>query len=131
MTEEDRGTFSSKVRQFGITGAALVSIHAPETYDSRFGQDAWPALVNDAAQLARRKGCDTLTMDTLTTWAPWAFHGPDSMSFALRTLKQAVGRNKLAGVVVLHNRKQQSDLGAVVDMLGTIAGSAEIGRAHV
>jgi hypothetical protein len=124
MTEEDRGTFAGKVRRFGITGAALVSVHAPETADSRFGQEAWPALIGDAARLARRKGCDTLTMDTLTTWAPWAFRGPESMSFALRTLKAACGAHKLAGVVILHNRKQQTDLGAVVDMLGTIAGSA-------
>jgi hypothetical protein len=124
MTEEDRGTFAAKVRRFGLTGAALVSVHAPETDDARFGQEAWAALVDDAARLARRRGCDTLTLDTLTTWAPWAFRGPEAMSYALRTLKQAVGRHGLAGVVILHNRKQQTDLGAVVDMLGTIAGSA-------
>jgi AAA domain/HNH endonuclease len=124
MTEEDRGTFAAKVKRFGIKGAALVSVHAPETADARFGQEAWPALLEEAARLARRKGCDTLCMDTLTTWAPWAFRGPEQMSYALRTLKAACGRHKLAGVVVLHNRKQQSDLGAVVDMLGTIAGSA-------
>src|SRR5262249_58363743 len=52
------------------------------------------------------------------------FRGPEHMSFALRTLKAACARHRLAGVVILHNRKQQSDLGAVVDMLGTIAGSA-------
>src|SRR5262249_13549323 len=52
------------------------------------------------------------------------FRGPEHMSFALRTLKAACARHKLAGVVILHNRKQRSDLGAVVDMLGTIAGSA-------
>jgi hypothetical protein len=124
LSEEDRGTFGAKVKAFGITGTALVSVHAPETADSRFGQAAWPALVHEAARLARRNGCDTLTCDTLTTWAPWAFRGPEAMSFCLRTLKAACVRHKLAGVVILHNRKQQSDLGAVVDMLGTIAGSA-------
>jgi hypothetical protein len=124
MTEEDRGTFKAKVMRFGIRGEALVAIHAPETADARFGQDAWPGLVDEAARKARRRGCDTLTVDTLTTWAPWAFRGPEAMSFALRTLKAACGRYSLAGVVILHNRKQQSDLGAVVDMLGTIAGSA-------
>jgi AAA domain len=124
LSEEDRGTFTAKVLGFGIRSGALAAVHAPETPDARFGQDAWPALVDEAARRARRKGCDTLTVDTLTTWAPWAFRGPEAMSFALRTLKAACGREGLAGVVILHNRKQQSDLGAVVDMLGTIAGSA-------
>jgi hypothetical protein len=124
MTEEDRGTFSAKVKAFGITSASLVAVHAPETKDDRFGQEAWPKLVDEAARKARRKGCDTLCWDTLTTWAPWAFRGPEHMSYCLRTVKQACVRQKLAGVVILHNRKQQSDLGAVVDMLGTIAGSA-------
>jgi hypothetical protein len=124
LSEEDRGTFSAKVKAFGITSAGLVSVHAPETPDARFGPEAWPALVDEAARLARRERCDTLTVDTLTTWAPWAFRGPESMSLALRTLKAACVRHRLAGVVILHNRKQQSDLGAVVDMLGTIAGSA-------
>jgi hypothetical protein len=124
LSEEDRGTFSAKVKAFGVTSRSLVSVHAPETPDGRFGQEAWPALVAEAARAARRKRCDTLCVDTLTTWAPWAFRGPEAMSYALRTLKAACVRHGLAGVVVLHNRKQQSDLGAVVDMLGTIAGSA-------
>lgn len=124
MTEEDRGTFAAKVHRFGITGTSLISIHAPETGDGRFGREAWPALVHDAAKRARKQGCDTLCVDTLTTWAPWAFAGPEAMSVALRTLKQAAGQRQLACVVILHNRKQQSDLGAIVDMLGTIAGSA-------
>jgi hypothetical protein len=124
MTEVDRGTFGAKVRLFGITSRSLVAVHAPETKDDRFGQEAWPKLVDEAARKARRKGCDTLCWDTLTTWPPWAFRGPEHMSYCLRTIKQACVRYKLAGIVILHNRKQQSDLGAVVDMLGTIAGSA-------
>jgi hypothetical protein len=124
MTEEDRGTFSAKVRRFGITSTGLVAAYAPETRDDRFGQEAWPALVDEAARKAEGRGCDTLCWDTLTTWAPWAFRSPEHMSFCLRTVKQACVRHRLAGVVIPHNRKQRSDLGAVVDMLGTIAGSA-------
>jgi hypothetical protein len=124
MSEEDRGTFSAKVRLFGITDAALVSLHAPELAEGWFGQEAWPKTVEKAARRARRNGCDTLTWDTLTTWAPWAFRGPEHMSSCLRTLKQACVRRRLAGEVILHNRKAPADEGAIVAMLGTIAGAA-------
>jgi hypothetical protein len=122
LTEEDRGTFSEKVKTFGIRVETLVTVHAPETDDGWFGQDAWAAFVAAAARRGKRAGCDTLTLDTLTTWAPWAFDGPKQMSFCLRTLKAAVGRHRLAGVVIIHDRKAGGE--AAVRSLGTIAGPA-------
>jgi AAA domain len=122
VTEEDRGTFSGKVKEFGIQGQTLVTIHAPETDERWFGQDAWAAFLYRAAKRAKAERCDTLTLDTLTTWAPWAFDGPKQMSFCLRTLRAAVGRYKLAGVVIIHDRKAGGE--AAVRSLGTIAGPA-------
>lgn len=123
LTEEDAETFAAKVRQFGIRSDTLVSIHAPDTDLARFRQDAWEAFVFEAAGRAAKAKCDTLDVDTLTTWAPWTIGSADAMSFCLRTLKAAVVRYHLAGVVILHNRKSGGD-SPVVAALGTIAGPA-------
>jgi len=122
-SEEDPMTFAGRMEEFGLTSTTVRSMHLPEV-NGWLGPERWDALLDRIFQMADDR--KLVVVDTLTSWAPWAFRGgPELMSFCLSRLKAKAQQHKKAVIVVLHNRKSGGgDDGAVVGMLGSVAGAA-------